>query len=272
MQGEIQITARPRRRGRLFGVLLFLFLLSCCCGLPRAWAAPDRLFRGEVVGSEAEVKLLRSFVALLHPKTLDLVLEGGPDESGAIRRLYLEGRGIVQGDLVIDAIKLEAFFVKVDLSDDVEPDRLKVVEAMQGYFEGSITEKNLNDCLLGATLSSGSAQWRDMRLDLRPGGFFASARFSSGAISALVEISSRLAIKERDRLVMADYHVVVNNSETSMEQILEAIEEVQPLLDFRDFPFPVRLRQLKIDEDLLLLSTATAPTRFEGRTLRFEAH
>lgn len=266
MRGRI---GAPQFRGRAFAVFLFL-LLSFCFGLSGAFAATSpEVFRGAVEGSEPEVKLLRDLVETLRPESLELVLEGGPDASGSIRRLYLEARGSGQGALRVDAIRLEALFVKVDLDDGSEG--LTVVEAVQGYFEGRVTEKDLNDCLLGATLSAGSAQWRDLRLDLRPGGFSASARFASGAISAFVEISSRLAIRDRDRLVMEGYQVSVNNSETDMAQIVEAIEEAQPLLDFRDFPFPVRLRRLKIDDDSLLLATATAPTRFEGRTLRYEA-
>ena len=90
-------------------------------------------------------------------------------------------------------------------------------------------------------------------------------------MSALVEVHSALMIQDRDRLRMTDYRVVVNNAQTDMAEVMGAIEKAQPLLDFRDFPFPVQLRQLDLDEDSLVLGTRTRPQRFEGLTLIYQA-
>jgi hypothetical protein len=259
----------------VFGCALVLLLLPG--GGPIAAHGADsavRTFVGAVEGSDRAARLLAGLVESLAPERLDLVLEGGPDERGAVRRLYLDAEGVRGAAVRIDRIRLEAVFVRFDFEASRESATwggLNVTEAMQGYFEGTVTEQDLNDFLLGVTLSGGGAQWRDLRLDLKPQGFRASARFSSGAVSAFVEIASDLKIVDRDRLVMSDYRVSVNHSETTMADIREAIEEAQPLLDFRTFPFPVRLRQLQIDEDTLVLSTSQAPTRFEGVTLRYEA-
>ncbi len=256
--------------------LLFVFFLPFQ-GVSSAAVAAEggqvRTFVGTVGDGDLAARLLRGLVESLEPERLELVLEGGPDASGAVRRLYCEARGVRQGGVRVDRIRLEALFVKLAFLDAVSGNLgdIDVTEAVQGYFEGQVTEKDLNDFLLGATLSGGDAQWRDLRLDLRPGGFSASARFASGAVSALVEIDSRLEIEGRDRLVMADYQVSVNNSETDMALVMEAIKKAQPLLDFREFPFPVRLRQLAMDDDSLTLATSTAPTRFDGVTLRYEA-
>lgn len=282
---------RPRGGGRAAGTgwvwryVAALFLALAVSGgafsSSAAAAPPVRTFTGTVEDSDLSSRLLRNLVKSLDPERLDLVLEGGPDASGAVRRLYFEARGAKQGGIRIESLRLEALFVKFDLlgasgNDGSAPGEgnlgdLNVSEAVQGYFEGRVTEKDLNDFLLGVTLTGGGAEWRDLRFDLRPGGFAASARFSSGIVSALVKVDSDLEIEDRDRLRMTDYRVSVNNAETDMALILEAIEKVQPLLDFRNFPFPVRLRELSVDEDALVLATRVAPTRFEGTTLRYEA-
>jgi hypothetical protein len=264
--------------------LFILVPLAVFGGPSRAFAAETqavRTFSGAVEETDLSTRLLRNLVESLAPESLELVLEGGPDASGAVRRLYFEARGAKQGGIRIESLRLEALFVKFDLGGpsgnggsapgEGNLGDLNVSEAVQGYFEGRVLEKDLNDFLLGATLTGGGAEWRDLRFDLRPGGFSASARFASGVVSARVVVESELEIEDRDRLRMRNYRISVNNAETDMAMILEAIEKAQPLLDFRDFPFPVRLRELTVDEDALVLATRVAPTRFEGTTLRYEA-
>lgn len=264
--------------------LFILVPLAVFGGPSRASAAEARAvrtFTGTVEETDFPARLLRNLVESLAPESLELVLEDGPDASGAVRRLYFEARGAKQGGIRIDSLRLEALFVKFDIgspsgNDGSAPGEgnlgdLNVSEAVQGYFEGRVLEKDLNDFLLGATLTGGGAEWKDLRFDLRPGGFSASARFASGVVSARVVVESHLEIEDRDRLRMRNYRISVNNAETDMAMILEAIEKAQPLLDFRDFPFPVRLRELTVDEDALVLATRVAPTRFEGTTLRYEA-
>jgi hypothetical protein len=265
--------------------LFILVFLAVFGGPSRAFAGKPqevRTFTGTVEATDLPARLLRNLVESLAPESLELVLEGGPDASGAVRRLYFEARGAKQGGLRIDSLRLEALFVKFDLPGpsgdggsapgEGNLGDLNVSEAVQGYFEGRVLEKDLNDFLLGATLTGGGAEWKDLCFDLRPGGFSASARFASGVISARVVVESDLEIEDRDRLRMRNYRISVNNAETDMAMILEAIEKAQPLLDFREFPFPVRLRELAVDEDALVLATRVAPTRFEGTTLRYEAH
>lgn len=264
--------------------LFTLVPLAVFGGPSRAFAAETqavRTFSGAVEETDLSTRLLRNLVESLAPESLELVLEGGPDASGAVRRLYFEARGAKQGGIRIESLRLEALFVKFDLGGpsgnggsapgEGNLGDLNVSEAVQGYFEGRVLEKDLNDFLLGATLTGGGAEWRNLRFDLRPGGFSASARFASGVVSARVVVESDLEIEDRDRLRMRNYRISVNNAETDMAMILEAIEKAQPLLDFRDFPFPVRLRELTVDEDALVLATRVAPTRFEGTTLRYEA-
>jgi len=264
--------------------LFILVPLAVSGGTSRAFAAETRevrTFTGTVEETDFPARLLRNLVESLAPESLEFVLEDDPDASGAVRRLYFEARGAKQGGIRIDSLRLEALFVKFDLGGpsgnggsapgEGNLGDLNVSEAVQGYFEGRVLEKDLNDFLLGATLTGGGAEWKDLRFDLRPGGFSASARFASGVVSARVVVESDLEIEDRDRLRMRNYRISVNNAETDMAMILEAIEKAQPLLDFRDFPFPVRLRELTVDEDALVLATRVAPTRFEGTTLRYEA-
>ncbi len=264
--------------------LFILVPLAVFGGPSRAFAAETqavRTFSGAVEETDLSTRLLRNLVESLAPESLELILEGGPDASGAVRRLYFEARGAKQGGIRIESLRLEALFVKFDLGGpsgnggsapgEGNLGDLNVSEAVQGYFEGRVLEKDLNDFLLGATLTGGGAEWRNLRFDLRPGGFSASARFASGVVSARVVVESELEIEDRDRLRMRNYRISVNNAETDMAMILDAIEKAQPLLDFRDFPFPVRLRELTVDEDALVLATRVAPTRFEGTTLRYEA-
>lgn len=279
-------TRKGEGRIRSFGCLLLALAVGVLSlsGVPGCLAGekePEggKSFVGTVEGTAPEVRLLRGLVTALKPESLDLTLDGSPDESGRVRRLFFEARGVRQGGVRIDRLRVEALFVQLQEEKDApsnpggapEPGNLGVKSAVQGYFEGRVTEKDLNDFLLGATLSSGNSQWKDLHLDLRPGGFTASARFSTGAVSALVEIRSRLEIQERDRLRMEDYQVSVNNADTDMALVKEALEKAQPLLDFRDFPFPVRLRHLDLDEQSLVLATQTPPSLFPGKTLTYRA-
>ena len=51
--------------------------------------------------------------------------------------------------------------------------------------------------------------------------------------------------------------------------VKDAIDEIQPVVDLRDFPFPVTLAVLSVDEQSLHISTRTAPKPFAGQLLRY---
>jgi hypothetical protein len=87
-------------------------------------------------------------------------------------------------------------------------------------------------------------------------------------LTLLAEVKTGLEIRQGKELWLKDVELKINHDEQT-DAVRQAIRDIQPVVDIRDFPFPVTLAVLSVDDQKLRISTRTPPKPFEGILLRY---
>ncbi len=251
------------------GVLIFLASTMATGG-----AATPRHFAGSVpAGGDPGSEMLRALVEHFAPEEVTLVLDALPDEENTVRHLFLEVLGATTEDFRISRIRLEPAFVTFSpVSTWNTPEGLKVEKIVSAKFDAEISEEDLNDFLRNKAFGKGGDEWIDAAVDLRGGAINARARYVSGMVRALVELHTTLQVREGNQIWFSKYSFAVNGDAQSEGLIRESLEKIQPVVDFKNFIFPVKIAFLEVGDDALRVRTRTAPAPFQGITYTYTAH
>lgn len=251
-----------------------LLLLAALCTFALVVATPAGAadtFRGTVPRETPEEALVAWFVQTLQPETLTLVLDGPPAPDGDIRHFYLAAEGARYEGIRISSVELEGMFVQCNPRSEWTTDRGPAIRsALKGSIRAVLTEKDLNDFLLQATLDDGDGRWSNFRLKLSPGSLYAKGYYrpEDVGMKILVELEGPLKLDEGTKIRLDDYSLKVNNAEKS-SSIKRSIEKAQPLIDFSTFVLPVRLATLDTGGHRLLIASRVPPRSFDGTTYRY---
>jgi len=256
---------------REWGAILILLILLV--GGSPGGATEGAHFVGKVPsGGDPGSEMLRVLVEHFVPEEATLVMDAPPDGTHTVRHLFLEVVGASAGGFRVARLRLEPSFVTFSpIEDWTSPGGLQVKEIVSAKFDAEITEADLNDFLRKNAFGKGSDEWRDATVDLRPEGLCARVRYASGMVNALVELRTKLQVREGNQICFADYSFSVNGDSQSEGLIREALEKIQPVVDFRDFIFPVKIAFLEMGDDALRVRTRTPPAPFSGMTYTYSA-
>ncbi len=228
-----------------------------------------REFEGAFTPSTNGEKLLSLLVSLTDPDSLDLCLDAEPDDQGNVRNMYFLVKGANVGGFRIERLALEASFVEFTPPSQWNPDAddpIGVKNVLRSNIEAVILEKDINAALARAT----GDDWHGVSVDLKPGTINARAYYTikNPGLTLLAEVKTGLEIRLGKELWLKDVLLKINHDEQT-NVVRDAIDEIQPVVDLRDFPFPVTLAVLAVDEQSLRISTRTAPKTFSGITLGY---
>ncbi len=249
-----------------FVTLLFLLALFSA---PLEARGSLREFKGSFTPATNGEKLLSLLVSFTDPDTLELRLDAEPDDKGNVRNMYFLVEGAHVGGFRIERLALEASFVEFtppsQWKEDAE-EPIGVKSALRSNIEAVILEKDINAALASAT----GEDWHGVSVDLKPGTLHARGYYTikNPGLTLLAEVKTGLEIRMGKELWMKDVMLKINHDEQT-NVVRDAIDEIQPVVDLRDFPFPVTLAVLTVDEQALRISTRTVPRSFEGLTLRY---
>lgn len=255
--------------------LLFLPLISLLAFLlivPTPLSADQgnvREFQGSFTPATNGEKLLSLLVSLTDPETLELCLDAEPDDRGNVRNMYFLVNGAHVGGFRIERLAVEASFVEFTPPSQWDPeaeDPIGVKNALRSNIEAVILEKDINTALSGAT----GEDWHGVSVDLKPGTISARGYYTikNPGLTILAEVKTGLEIRMGKELWLKDVQLTINHDEQT-NVVRDAIDEIQPVVDLRDFPFPVTLAVLSMDDQTLRISTRTAPEPFAGQLLRY---
>ncbi|EHM09472.1 hypothetical protein TheveDRAFT_0302 [Thermanaerovibrio velox DSM 12556] len=226
----------------------------------QALAGEDRILSGDFSPSSQGEALLKDLVRSLLPEEMVVVLDQEPT-NGEARHMYILARGAKAAGVRVDQIAMEAFFVKINPKGD---EGGYPFTAIEGLFQCSVTDQDVNRFLKDAIMGSGENSWKGLNVEFQDGRLRASGTFCSKGISAVVRLDGALSIKDQSAVELKDYTVKVNGSETQMEEIRKAIRDAQPLLDLSGMPFPVKLKRISAAQGALTLGTEKEPAEFQG--------
>ncbi len=213
----------------VFGLVLFLL-----------FGAPLPASAGHDEEAAAQ-RLFDAFVSGLKPETMEMIVDGGPDKNGRVRRIYLDLEGCELGGVRIDRLKIDASdvtFTPPATWDEKGPDH-----------------------------------WHDLSLDFREGGIYARGYYLAQFIfkfDILLEMEGSFAVRHGQEIWLDDYKVRVNKVDVPDGLTQRAISRIQPVIDLGEFPFPLVLDSIIQEEDRVVIKSRLEPKPFEGRTYTFK--
>lgn len=237
-------------------------------------SATSRHFSGTIPNDDQDpgVRLLRTVVERFAPQEATLVLDALPDGANTIRHLYLDLIGASSRGFRIARIQLEPAFTTFNPTaawDTAEG--LRVEQIVSAKFDAIIAETDLNAFLKDRAFGKGEDRWQNASVRLGNNAIVAKARYLSGMIRALVELRTALEVRDGNQIWFSDFTFSVNGDSQNEGLIRDALRKIQPVVDFRDFLFPVKIHTLRIEDATIRMQTRTPPALFDGLTYTYTA-
>ncbi len=206
---------------------------------------------------------------LFSPESMEMILDTPVEPDGNVRHMYLHIRGASFSGFRVEEVVAEFSFLRFPPVEEwgVSGESMELLEALSVHFTARLLEKDLNGYLLGKTLDLDNSQWRDVYCDILPGGIHATARadlFLSGNVRAVIDLRGTFRLREGNQVFLEDTVFSVNGGEKEIGAVEEALREMQPIIDFRELPFPVRVSTLELSEEGMDFATRVPPRRFSG--------
>ena len=246
--------------------LLFVLMLFC---VHSAAAGEGRTFNGSFTPNTNGGKLLSLIVSFTKPEAVELRLDQEPDADGSVRNLHCLVTGAFIGGCRVEKLAIEAAFVEFNPPSGWDPSAenpLVVRKTLRTNFEAIVLEKDINRALMEYT----GKDWTGISVDLKPGKINARGRYhvKSPSLTILAEVRSGLDLREGKEIWLKDVFLKINH-EDQTPVIREELQKIQPIASLRDFPFPVILGVISIDDRQMRIATRTAPRPFEGIVYRY---
>jgi hypothetical protein len=224
--------------------------------------------------TDAAERLFEAFVTGLKPESAEMILDGGPDENGRVRRIYLDLTGCEMDEVRIDSLKIDAYeviFTPPSTWDEEGPD---VEEMLAVKAVARILEKDVNRALMIKQIGDDEEHWHDLSLDFRNGGIYARGYYLAKFIfrlDILLEIDGRFDIRGGREIWLDDYTIRVNRVDVPDGLAERAVSRIQPIIDLNEFPFPLTLDRIIQEDDRIVIRSRLEPKPFEGRTFTYQA-
>lgn len=242
---------------RTFAVPFLILVMSSC-----SWGQVINITLDDTSHNEASALLFKDFIRRLDPEGMIMVLDGEPSEDGMVRHLYIDVDGACFSGFRLDDLRIETVFGRFNpVSEWSDTGEVELQDLMQGYVNATVREKDINRALLDHT----DEHWKDVMVDVRPGELFARARYHvQGAVSLniLVEVSTGLKMTGK-QVWLDNYRLEVNNAEKT-SVIKDEIDKLQPILDMKEFVFPLDLKEITMDDEKIVFASRVEPKAFEG--------
>ncbi|MEN2995591.1 MAG: DUF2993 domain-containing protein [Acetomicrobium sp.] len=215
-------------------------------------------------GSSVE-KLATAFTKELTPEQAIIIVDNPPKDDGYVGHLYVNLKGAVLEGLRIDEISLEAKDVYFNPPAKWD-EKLRPQKVAEVSFEARLLEDDINKALKEYELKD--KKWSNFKFDLRDGQIVAIAVYEQPLLlfklNVLVKLSGKLEVVDKDKIYLVDYKLYADGFRLPEQATRDLVENVQPLLDFSEFMFPVKLDSVYNDEEALFIRTKEKPEPFDS--------
>jgi hypothetical protein len=214
--------------------------------------------------------LFDAFLSGLRPESMEMILDAAPDENGRVRRIYLDLAGCRVGHIRIERLQVDAMdvtFTHPSTWDETGPD---VELALLVRTKGRVCEHDVEAALRSGTFGGVEKNWQDMQLRFRNGGVYVEGYKKVLFLNIFFELQGRFDIRNGRELWLTDYSLRINNVNAPEGLTERTVSLIQPLIDLRTFPFPLKLKRAIQIKDYLILESRTPPEPFEGIHFRYK--
>lgn len=243
--------------------MFFIVLLLACPAL----AGPGYQFNGKIDGTSRGALLFKAFAEGLKPESMEMILDEEPDETGRVRRLFLDLLGCELGGVRIEHLEIEALDTHFTDPQGWECPGPDVVDMLSVNTRATILESDVNRAISDAAFGDDDGNWHDLSLDFRKRGIYAKGYYTIRflfTLDILIEIEGRFGIVGGKQVWLEDYTLKVNRVDLPEALTDRAVSQIQPIIDLEGFIFPLTLKTIIQADDRVVLESRMLPQRFDG--------
>jgi len=248
-------------------ICAFLLVVSLFISATAFAEQPTREFKGNFEPANNGERLLSLLVSLTNPEAMELRMDGEPDNAGNVRNISIFIHGASIGGFRMDKIAIESSFLELNPPSEWrmgERNSLKVGNVLRSNVELIALEKDIN----AALTSFAGGDWSRISIDLKQGRIDARGNYRSGGLNILAEVTTKLEIRQGKQIWLKDTAIKINHDDQT-DVIRKELQKIQPVVDIGQFPFPVSLAVLDVDEHKIVFSTRTLPKPVKGIFYRY---
>ncbi|MCD6362942.1 MAG: DUF2993 domain-containing protein [Synergistetes bacterium] len=206
-------------------------------------------------------KLKSALEELFTPKRIEVYINGSAEDP-FFKDIYVEAEDAKTSGLPIERVKIEAIDAKLNPSDEWERGNIKVEKVKDVRLLMTITEEGLNSFLRDKIKDANEHGLKKAYVRIKKDKFILAASYQLGGlpIRVLVELAGKLKIKG-SKIYLADYKFYVGGLKMRKEFTSRILRKVNPILDLRTLPFPVRDGIIEQEEGKITIRTKTLPQK-----------
>jgi hypothetical protein len=214
--------------------------------------------------------LFDAFLSGLRPESMEMILDGVPDENGRVRRIYLDLEGCRVGHVRIERLQVDAMdvtFTHPSTWDETGPG---VELALLVRTKARVCERDVDAALRSGIFGGVEKNWQDMQLRFRDGGVYVKGYKKILFLNIFFELQGRFGIRDGRELWLTDYSMRINNVNAPEGLTERTVSQIQPLIDFGAFPFPLNFKRAIQEKNYMILESQSSPETFKGKSFRYK--
>ncbi len=247
----------------------FLSILFCCFLLTLFlfFALPANAEGKNQISSET---LFEAFLSRLHPESMEMILDGTPDENGRVRRIYLDFEGCHVGNVRIERLQVDAIDVTFTPTSSWDEKGPGVEQALLVRTKTRVYEDDIDAALRSGSFGGVEEDWQDIKLRFRDGSVYVEGHKKVLILNIFFELQGQLSINHGREIWLTDYSMHINNSNAPKGLMESTVSKIQPLIDFGTFPFPLNLKRIIPEKNYMIFESRKSPQPFEGKSFRYK--
>ncbi len=221
------------------------------------------LLQAHVSAATLSAELYRYLIRNFSPDTVGVVVRDVKGTTGnpVLGYLRISAMGASVEGLRIDKLVVEATNVRVNDVKDWKKGKLRVYSAKDVRFYARIRRDDINRFLNLVEKKTHDHHFSGGRVKFKPPYIVVAVVYKYSLIfkiGILVELKSRLKV-EGSKVFLTDYSMFAGGLKLDKKTTDRIIQSINPLLDLKEFPIPIRLKSIKLTKDAMELWSANPP-------------
>ena len=248
-----------------------IFFVVSLCLLFSSPAFSAFSYKGKIEPTNDTSKLLKFYVEKFDPESFELIIETEPDEPGFYKNIYMDIVGCCISGVRLDRLTFQLLDAQFTAPEEWESGDVECT-ALEVYASCRLMEDDINADLESRVIGNDVDRWRNLKIRITPKGLSGSGEYSVKLLlsfNILIEIESKLRIVRGQEVWLDNASVKLNRLDVPEHVTNMALDQIQPLLNLKTLPLPLRLNRITFMEKEALFETRVLPNKIEGITYNY---
>jgi hypothetical protein len=256
----------------LLKALRIIFVVALCLVFSEPVFSADFSYKGKFEPQDITSQLLKFYIEKVNPESFELIIEDEPDETGLFKNIYMDIVGCNVSGVRIDRLTFQLIETQFNNPDEWVSNDVECISALEVYATCRLLEDDINADLRERVIGSGDDKWRNLKIKISPKGLSGKGEYCVKLVftfDILIEIESKLRIVGGQEIWLLDASVKLNKLDVPEYVTNMALDQIQPLLNLKTLPLPLKLNKITFREKEALFETRVLPNKIEGITYTY---